>query len=305
MASKQEVKNLFDKYKKIKHDELSILNPNGKIIPADISIFTDEDSKHISFVDGMTIFNDELVEKFSPDNIDINYFWKQAVRVFPINSIGKVSKKKVYPFEFNKLILEGLHNKLHGTEFLDSFMIANPNAKMLEIGPGYGVIKEYMKNKYKNLINYHAVDVNLLFKFSRLYKGDGKNIPSTIPYPLDLVYSVNVFQHLSEAQRNSYYKQIGIILRPGGEFICSQFIITAETAKIKTPNGNPLFGLRGKRGEYFGGFYNQFTKISIIDELYKELEKNDLILQKNAKITSNTITFRAVKQKEKTFSFNL
>lgn len=211
-----------------------------------------------------TILAEDAIEKFSPDNIDVNFFWKKSVAEYPFLSIcgyANVNDEN----EANGATLP-LHYHHKGVEAINHFYNLNPaDFKMLEIGPGYGNIHNLVQALPS--IKYYAIDVNPLFKCDTLYKCDGKNIPSQIPMNLDLVYSINVFQHLSKAQRTSYYKQIYEVLKEGGGFVFSMFAVTPKNYD------KPFWHISDKNGKFYCAFFNQFTPVDSIMEVKEELEQ--------------------------------
>ena len=218
---------------------------------------------------GITIVADDLIEKLSPNNIDSCYFWKKATEIFPLASVvydPRCNDKQ----SLNESAVNGLHKEMCALNELDAVFEKNPNAKMLEIGPGHGSVTNYVALNH-NIKNYYAIDVNPLFKFKRLYKTDGKTIPSKVPSDLDVVYSVNVFQHLTPEQRLSYYKQIKEMLVVGGKFIFSMFVVAPDTINLhfRDEKGGvrALFGIKDSFGNYYTSFFTQFTKCSKIEEL--------------------------------------
>jgi hypothetical protein len=136
----------------------------------------------------------------------------------------------------------------------------------MEIGPGYGNILEVLVSKGWDK-NYYAIDINPLFEHPKVFKCDGRNIPDTIPYPMDVVYSINVFQHLSKKQRTSYYRQIFEILENNGTFVFGMFV---ETPLNKDWS---CWGVKNDDGRNYCSFFKQLTEIDKIEELYGELEK--------------------------------
>jgi cyclopropane fatty-acyl-phospholipid synthase-like methyltransferase len=154
---------------------------------------------------------------------------------------------------------------------LKSILEKNESAKILEIGPGYGAIAGFVAENY-NLENYYAIDVNPLFKYKKLFKTDGKTIPKQVPNDLDVVYSVNVFQHLTPEQRLSYFEQIKDKLVVGGKFIFSMFVVAPDTEEImiQDPNSghiHPIFGFQDKQGNYYTNFFSQLTRCNTMREL--------------------------------------
>lgn len=141
---------------------------------------------------------------------------------------------------------------------------------MLEIGPGYGGMKDYFQEELPH-IKWHGMDINCLFKHPRLYRTDGYNIPEKLKDKnISLVYSVNVFQHLSSKQRTSYYKQIYKMLPENGLFLFGMFV-TNDNLEQKMGEGKWLFGQRDKNNNPYGVFFSQLTEIDTIDEASNEL----------------------------------
>jgi SAM-dependent methyltransferase len=99
------------------------------------------------------------------------------------------------------------------------------NINFLEIGYGYGNIFNWINNNTN--FNYCGIDVLKRINGKTLYETNGWDIPNEIT-KIDIVYSINVFQHLSEKQRINYFEKIYKILNYGGVFYCSMFILNNE-----------------------------------------------------------------------------
>lgn len=217
---------------------------------------------------GLTILKKEVIEKYNPDNININLFWKTAVDLFKFIPIVKDSKIKSIK-QLNEISLTQLHKPL--LKLVDDYIeIQSKKILFLEIGPGYGCVKNYFTKKY-GLNNYYAIDVNPLFKYKKLYKCDGKSIPAEVPN-VHIVYSINVFQHLSYSQTNSYYKEIYNRLLKGGIFIFSIFSYL-EKDKERLENNKKIFGVRDELGQIYSTFFNQYIKINNVEFIVNELEE--------------------------------
>jgi len=260
------IKKNFELYSNKTESDFWVITQNGNKVPTLTTLITkeDEDKIVVTNVDeGYTVYKKEFVDELSPDNIDSREFWKTATDNFPLFSIvGGIQPFSTIEEVNNSTTL--MARQFGCIDALNDEFRRNINLRMLEIGPGHGNIKNLLaKNSLDD--NYYAIDVCLLFEHPRLYQTDGKNIPDTIPYPMDLVYSVNVFQHLSKAQRTSYYKQIFEILKDGGVFIFGMFVVT---------DGNknwPCWGTRDDNGGLYCNFFKQLTKIDHIKELMSEL----------------------------------
>lgn len=206
------------------------------------------------------IVEDNMIEMLNPEKIDSRIFWKKAVDLFPLFTIcgGPCANKD----EVNKETFFGVHKKTNALDWLSQSL--NNESTILEIGPGYGNVRKFIENDYPN-VKYYGLDVNPLFECETLFKGDGRNIPTEIPYNLDVVYSINVFQHLSQEQRNSYYQQVYDRLKIGGKFIVSSF--------CKTKKNYKKFGWADKNGEYYTIFLGQFTLVEKYYSWKKNIEK--------------------------------
>ena len=286
-AKKRLISKNFKKYEIAKKDEFFLKNG----VRADALLFTKRDLKKVhnksyqfkippselnpsteDAVASFKIIDDELLEKFSPNNIDSGYFWKKAIQTFPLASVVYNPKCK-NKTEINDVSLNEIHGATGAIKILDEILNANPDAKMLEIGPGYGSVTNHIVLNH-NLNNYYAIDVNPLFKLKHLYKTDGKTIPEQVPYDLSVVYSINVFQHLSPEQRLSYYKQIKERLVPHGKFIFSMFVVHEKNEGLVMKSEEEgeyarLFGTVDSRNNYYTNFFNQFTRCDRLSELVK------------------------------------
>lgn len=295
LTEKKDIKNHFEFYKNNKIDEY-FGKFNGKKLRGDSSkIPKGMFFQNIRRGGACTIVSKKIVKYLTPDKINSSDFWKEAVKTYPYLSICGAfninSIKDANDESFNKI-----HIPYNAIKILNEFINRKSHVEMLEIGPGYGCIKDYVEKDFDN-VKYHAIDVNPLFKHPRMFKTDGKTIPNTIPKKLDLVYSINVFQHLSPTQRTSYYKQIDARLQPGGIFIFSMFIVTPENENVKINAGkNKLFGFKDRNKNYYCSFFTQLTKIDRIEELIAEFKNYNMTL-KVVKKSVNSCSFVAVKNK--------
>jgi cyclopropane fatty-acyl-phospholipid synthase-like methyltransferase len=153
----------------------------------------------------------------------------------------------------------------------------------LEIGPGLGCIKEYIETNY-NIDNYYAIDVCKHFDFERLYKCDGKSIP--IDMEFDIIYSHNVFQHLSKKQRLGYFRDVKRVLKDDGEFTFSLF--------VRTENNKQFFNTKRTNGAYLSLFYNQFIEIPTVDDIFYEVRSNGLKISLEKEV-NNICVFKVTK----------
>lgn len=276
--NKKKIDLYFEHYREMKESETRLKDGNR----ADTTIITKKMSKKIKFLSNMSIYPKSILNTFSPNKIDNRYFWKKATDMFSLGAIsGEDNKDKI---ELNEKIIENLHKPCGAIKELDDVFEKNQNAKILEIGPGHGSLTQYLALNH-NLKNYYAIDIHPLFKFRRLYKTDGKSIPKIIPNELDIIYSINVFQHLTPEQRMNYYKQIKNKLKVGGKFIFSMFVLSEKNKNIiikdKEGNYETLFGVRDKSGNCYTQYFGQFTRINKLEEIekiFKELNMDFKII---------------------------
>lgn len=206
----------------------------------------------------------ELIQRYHPDNIDSQAFWGKATKHFPHFSIAGGDTGCKSPEECNQSTLR-MALQVGPLGELDRHLDEQSTATMLEIGPGHGGLC-YMVNERHPLVNYHAIDVNPLFEWPTLHQTDGKTIPNEIPDNLDIVYSFNVFQHLSKSQRTQYYYQIWEKLKMGGSFYFGMFLWTEANKDW------PCWGVKDFKGRYYCHFFKQFTEIDTSAEIWYELQ---------------------------------
>jgi len=293
-AKKQFIKRNFERYKRMKQDDFflkgnvradAIMMKRGylKKIKKQKLLYT-----NIPEGVNVSILAEDFIEKMSPNNIDSCYFWKKAIEVFPLASVAYSPGADTVE-ELNKRSLDS-HIASGSIAQLEKVLKMKQHPKMLEIGPGYGCVTGFIAENY-SIKNYYAIDVNPLFKFPKLYKTDGKTIPESVPNNLDVVYSVNVFQHLSPEQRQSYYEQIQRKLVVGGKFIFFMFVVDRENENMifgEEKDGKRniwrLFGTRDEKGNSYVNFFNQFTKCNRIEELemiFKNLNMDFEVFEKS------------------------
>ena len=306
----REIIECFKVYKKAKVDEYNInfgehiINPHAvlykkgdKGLYKHTPFLSEEKMKELKEKTGQiafpskTLIHKSLVERLSPDNIDSRDFWKKATDVYPLFCICGGEPEEQTKESADAWNLKMAHY-LGATKHLQDYINDSPLSyfNMLEIGPGFGNICNLVENT--DIIKYHAIDVNPLFDHPRLYQTDGSTIPDEVPNELDVVYSINVFQHLSKKQRSAYYKQIHEKLKVGGIFIFSMFVCT-EKNKDWT-----AWGVRDKDDRRYTFFFRQFTEVDFYDELKEEMDTLGFELT-NVSLheeTSNALTFKCIKQ---------
>ncbi len=238
------------------------------------------------------VYSKDFIDDLSPDNIDVNEFWGEATKHFPLFSIAGGIKNFTNIEEVNSNTLRmawdfGVLGKL-----LEKITLVN-DCLVLEIGPGYGGVKNLIAESPMTDKCYYALDVNPLFEHPRIFKGDGRSIPDGIPEKLDIVYSMNVFQHLSKAQRTSYYNDIYSRLKHGGSFIFGMFVVTY------TNKDWPVWGYRDSEGRCYTAFFRQLTAVDNEEEIMDELKNIGFTVTKLSphENVCNYLTFECKKLK--------
>lgn len=252
----------FELYKNRNDSDYEIV-VNGQVVPTSVFI-ADPSKKEDIEIQGKNMFlSSELVKDLSPDTVDSRDFWRNATKHFPLFSVcgGKPQIENVD--EVNKLTFSFAHS-LNAIYWVTTYLEHNPNAKLLEIGPGHGGFHQYVTSIIDDE-NYYAIDVNPLFQHPRLFQTTGCTIPNKVPKKLDVVYSINVFQHLSKKQRTNYYQRIHKRLSDSGVFIFGMFLRKPENEAW------PVWNYSDKNGRYYVQFFGQFTEVDTEEELLTEL----------------------------------
>jgi cyclopropane fatty-acyl-phospholipid synthase-like methyltransferase len=89
-----------------------------------------------------------------------------------------------------------------------------------------------------------------------------------MPKKFHMVYSMNVFQHLSVSQRDSYYQQAYNRLKDGGLFLFGLFAKNGVNRDWKQH-----WSTRDDEGNCYCHFFNQFTLIEEEEAIKAKLEK--------------------------------
>ena len=162
------------------------------------------------------------------------------------------------------------------------------NIPILDIGAGYGMMKEFVKKYTK--AEYHGVDVYPKFEGVLQVSPDGSTLPPAIMNTLfGIVISVNVFQHLSIKQRNHYYEQVAKILHPD----CGIFTVTISTYN-KTANLRKPF-ICADDGKGYMCHYGQYVECQSYPEVIADLSKHFRILSLAHRPCDDSFTFHCVK----------
>jgi SAM-dependent methyltransferase len=212
------------------------------------------------------IVDDRAVMRFHPNMINNKDFWVHARKYFPLLSVcGSPCKNRK---EVNDRTLS-MHKYLGALDFVKDRILKSENKlEFLEIGFGYGNVFHLLKD----CVNYTGIDYVIprgLKKYKNFIELDESGIPDYLLNDdyYDIIYSVNVLQHCSTAQRRKYFSQANKVLKPGGHFV---FSINLRTETNK--DMQEFWGLKDLQGKVYTQFFNQLTEVDDWKELKDDLE---------------------------------
>ena len=232
-------------------------------------------SKWIEDVRPTVSLTKERIERLSPDAVDCRDFWRLCDELFGSDPVCNVAVapevgRLPYPIETtmdaNRMSLR-LAKSLGVTAFLDEN--AHARVKTLEIGAGFGSLKNYIETHTNHI--YTGVDVIPRVPGVREATRDGVLPPDLVERErasYSYVVSSNVFQHFSARQRTRYIDDAYALLHDGGLFI---FNITVDTGKT------PAY-VRDPNGDAWADHYGQYTPIPKAGPLYDQLTRSFRIL---------------------------
>lgn len=202
----------------------------------------------------------DVLNSLSPDNIDNQEFWRIVSKQYKCFAVAGGPKTNRTTSDVNNSTFK-MAQGLGAIRQLDEKFKNIKNGKMLEIGYGYGNVAFYMQ-QYNKDVEYYGIDVvDRIIVLKNLFETNGWDIPEQIPTNLDVIYSVNVFQHLSQKQRWNYFEKAKKYLKRGGIMIFSSFVMTDEN------KDDGLWGLVDYHGRGYCHFFNQPTEVDWDHEL--------------------------------------
>ena len=195
----EEIKEHLEKVKKISEDN--------------------DTRKDGSFPCGISVYDwkSEEIDNL-PKDFDWQEFWKDCKEYYPLHSVsGKTTTiYNIITWEENKVPMNWIKNNIRKKK----------NPSVIEIGYGFGgAAKTFEKNgfKYKG-IDYVSSDKENADS-DKFIEITTSGIPEKllVENSVDLVYSTNVFQHLTKEQRIQYYEEAYKVLKKGGLFYFDLF----------------------------------------------------------------------------------
>ena len=214
------------------------------------------------------VFSKKDIELLNPDKIDNRLFWSELDKNFKYSPIcGIVSNNENEVNEINLKMFQPIIER-----YADIFK----NSNIMEIGYGLGSFPYYCE-KYSNLNidNYYGIDYLNRIKQREyptkynFYETDGLIIPMSIPNDLDIVFSSNVFQHLSLKEKINYFKLSYDKLKDGGHFIFN-CVLKNEFLLVNYPR---LWGFKDYKGIPYLKMFDQFIEVDDSEVLKSEILK--------------------------------
>lgn len=221
----------------------------------------------------------EELELLSPDNIHNGDYWRVIEELFGTDCVSNTNYGT-----YDDDIMES--NRRNHQIALTTGMLIPINAlqkyaaSLLEIGPGYGSFKNYVETN--SLFKYTGVDVYPKMPKIISTTPEGYLPEEILKKRYNLVYSSNVFQHLSNKQRRKYFEDIHFILEENGYFVFNLLVIS------HTSLANKNIYLR---------HYGQYTLIPYIGDVRNELSKYFDFVSELYRFSDGLITFHCQKKK--------
>lgn len=262
-TKKSKISKVVEQYKKLSVNKLGYDNLYSDDMSLGTINFTERE-------DGCNYFNKSKISELSPDNINNVEFWKALHKNFKYECI--CGKKSTSINEVNlhnqRIIFSILIDSNHHIYDFIYEKLSNPNSNLLEIGYGFGSFIDLL-NKHKLNINYYGIDLfNRINKKSNLFETDGWSIPNEIP-ELDIIFSSNVFQHLTYKQRLNYLMIGYNKLKSGGYFVFNNILYSKEVEN-KHPN---VYGIKDEFGTAYLHMFGQYTELDELQEFIETIKQ--------------------------------
>jgi hypothetical protein len=210
----------------------------------------------------------ERVALLSPDGIDCRAFWRVCEELFgqdPVVNVATAPRGGALPstggdaMDWNRQNLK-IAKSFGITSFLEEH--AASRIKTLEIGPGYGSLKNFIEthtqHQYTGIDVYPRIPGVLEATTSGLIPAD---FVERERGEFGYVVSTNVFQHFSAKQRAQTFADAHQLLRVGGIFIFNLFV---DTGKMPA-------NLRDESGNAWCDHYGQYTEVPRPPDLLKHI----------------------------------
>jgi hypothetical protein len=194
-----------------------------------------------------------------PDTIDNRAFWEVAELLFKTDPVSNCGFDKPRSIREARRCNISIYQWDGFITALEHIQYDKPRASILEIGPGYGTLRQWIDVKTR--FSYHGIDVYPKIEDIDEAERTGLMGPVTKSRLYDAVVSCNVFQHLSISQRRAYYRDAHATLVSDGWFMVSMF----------HDDSVPNHPSRDEEGRLWMRHYGQFTEIQKRDAIAEDL----------------------------------
>jgi hypothetical protein len=222
--------------------------------------------------DGRLITKEDI-EILSPDVVNCYDFWKVIDEIFGLDPVCATDFGRLaYDIDSGNLRNLRLARLSGMLDFVDDYRHKRFN--LLEIGPGYGSFKQYCL--LNTNFTYYSFDVVCRIYGVNLLEVDGtlpRKFIEDCPEKFKIIYSSNVFQHLSSRQKSQYFQDIAKLLEKDGIFVFNCFTHSADPAKVS------LEDRYSEDNRMYLKHYGQLTEIPYYYEFMDELEKHFRFIQ--------------------------
>jgi hypothetical protein len=200
----------------------------------------------------------EAIARLSPDVVDCRAFWKVCDDLFgsdPVCNVALAPEVGRLPYPIETLMdVNRMNLRLAKSFGFTAFLEENANARLqvLEIGPGYGSLKNFIETHTNHL--YTGVDTVPRVEGVVETTQEGwlpRDLVAQKKGAFSYVVSTNVFQHLSAKQRARYIEDARALLHEGGILL---FNLTVDTGKLPAH-------ARDAEGNAWAMHYGQYTPI--------------------------------------------
>ncbi len=236
-----------------------------------------EYADYIQKVHPTKVYTQTEVDELSPDNIDCGAFWQEAVAKFRENAYaGSLFNPKTdEPLRvntinhFNQTLHESMNSYGRLFELKRGGFLEGQKLNLLEIGGGVGGNYDWMTKtcglpigEYRNIDVYQPEESTIKDKTFLFNGKDFDSLPADDRF--DLVYCLNVFQHLSLKQILGYITYIKTV-------VADKSIIVFN---MQTDSGGTINGPKGRYGYHYG----QLTLLFPINLWMATLQKEGFVI---------------------------
>ena len=191
------------------------------------------------------VLTSEIIERLSPDNVDCRDFWRVCDELFTLDPVCNLAIEPAVgrlPYAIETRTDANRMNLRFAKSFgITSFLEENAQQrlKVLEIGPGYGSLMNFVETH----TNHEYTGVDVVPRIPGIVEATAEGfIPEEVMKKdgasFSYVVSSNVFQHLSSKQRKRYYEDVRALLVRGGLFIFNLCVDTGKAGYLRDAAGN-------------------------------------------------------------------